>query len=318
MQYIGLEVANGYIKVTNGNKTYCYENRLRELLGDEFNIFKKNETEYEYNGQKYVLDKNGISSAGRDQKRYSSEQYKLEALIAISKVCTSECAVMVGLPCRYFKKDSLHQDIKTNLEGTHILKINGEPKIITVKRVYVTCEPLGTLIDFAFNENLEQRRDLIDYRYLIVDIGHGTTDVLVSDGLNVLKMFTDDKGGMEITNNYLNLINKRYEKEGYEFTIKDVGIENATKFKKYDRNFDLHEELSKSKNMVVKQIHSFINQCGINEKDFDRVIYTGGGSLALETNLKLDSNTAIYYDAQLGNAKGFRKLCLMLEGVYNG
>ena len=51
--------------------------------------------------------------------------------------------------------------------------------------------------------------------------------------------------------------------------------------------------------------------CGINPAHYDRIIYTGGGALALKDHIELRENEVIYPDAQIANARGFYKFSLI-------
>ena len=54
-QKIGLEVANGYIKVVSDDSEAVYPNRLKMLTGSEFSLTGTIGTVYEFNNKKYIL-----------------------------------------------------------------------------------------------------------------------------------------------------------------------------------------------------------------------------------------------------------------------
>ena len=100
-QKIGLEVANGFIKVVSNDTEITYPNKVKQLTGIEFNVLGDLGVVYEYEGKQYILDDKGISSGGRSSKRYLTEDYLLEMLIAISQVMTDRnVSLTIGVPCR--------------------------------------------------------------------------------------------------------------------------------------------------------------------------------------------------------------------------
>ena len=87
MQVIGLEAANGSTKIVSKGMTEKYENRLERVFGREFNILgKSSQTVYEYEGQRFIISSKGTTSAGRNSKRYSTQEFLIENLIAIARV----------------------------------------------------------------------------------------------------------------------------------------------------------------------------------------------------------------------------------------
>ena len=103
-QRVGLDLANGFIKVAHSDgKRLVYENRLTQLTGLEFNALDSGDdaTIYEVMGEKYQLSETGISSGGRNSDRYLTDQYLIECLIALAQVVTERDVVLcLGLPCR--------------------------------------------------------------------------------------------------------------------------------------------------------------------------------------------------------------------------
>lgn len=319
MQIIGLDLANGFIKVRSGNIEETYENRLRKLNGSEFNILGQIETIYDYNGEKYTINSKGNSSGGRNRKRYSTKEYKIESLIAISKVITQQQITLVmGLPSEDYKDEQIKNQVRNNLIGRHVLYVahdETETIVIDVKDVLVIPQPLGSLIDIVYDDSLKVINDRNEYKYAIIDIGYGTTDILCTDGLRAEKVVGGDLGCVDITNSYLDYINKQYEGTDYRFTREDVTLHNKSTIKKYGREFDFTQQLKDAKQDLVDKVKTFINDSGINLSDYDRILFTGGGSLAVSEFLPKLSNSVIYNDGQMANANGFYKFGRIKKGT---
>ena len=320
-QRVGLDLANGFIKVAHSDgKRLVYENRLTQLTGLEFNALDSGDdaTIYEVMGEKYQLSETGISSGGRNSDRYLTDQYLIECLIALAQVVTERDVVLcVGLPCRDYLTPGLREQISELLRGSYEVKVNGVPKIINIEHVEVSCEPLGSLLNTIYDEDLKVIGDRNQYSYLIIDIGFGTTDILgTRDGIKPVKIDYADVGMMDCLNRYLTLINKRMEdeKDRARFKDSDVTLQLNPTAKKYGRTYDFSQELERAKQYAAKLIESSINQAGVNLNDYDRVLYTGGGSVALRNHLPMPHNARVNPRAQLGNAEGYVKF-LSLKGV---
>lgn len=181
----------------------------------------------------------------------------------------------------------------------------------------MTCEPLGSLLNVIYDSECRPVGDRNDYSYLVIDIGFGTTDILgTKDGIRPVKLDYADVGIMDALNHYLTLINQRMADDGNagRFAADDVTLMLQTDVRKYGRSFDFSPELVRAKQYAAKLIEAKINQSGVNLNDYDRVLFTGGGAVALREHLTIPHNARINPRAQIGNAQGYVKF-LQLKGV---
>ena len=65
-----------------------------------------------------------------------------------------------------------------------------------------------------------------------------------------------------------------------------------------------------AKREVARRIMTFINDEGIDFSMADRIIYTGGTSIALKDYLQMNTNAKLYTYPELGNARGYHKFVL--------
>lgn len=312
MQVIGLEAANGSTKIVSKGMTEKYENRLERVFGREFNILGKNsQTVYEYEGQRFIISNKGTTSAGRNSKRYSTQEFLIENLIAIARVQKETDVILgTGLPCLDYLDEKARQAVKENLIGEHVIKVGDTVHNIKVHDVFIIPQPLGTLLDFMYDNELNIVNDRDKFRWLIIDIGRGTTDILLTDGLRAVKITGANIGSMDITNLYLEYINDKYIGTDYKFERSDVGANNDTSIRKYEQTFDFSKELDMAKKEIARRIMTFINDEGIDFSIADRIIYTGGTSLALQDYLQMNTNAKLYTYPELGNARGYHKFVL--------
>lgn len=320
VQIIGLEAANGFTKTVTNAKIDTYENRLLRRHGREMNLLggKAKEVEYNYKGERYILSSKGTTSGGRNLKRYTTKEYLVENLVAISRVQKeTEVVLTTGLPCEDYNDSALIEQARSKLLGTHMILQGDTKHIIKVSQVHVIPQPLGTLIDFIFDGRLQVVNNRDQYKYLVVDIGRGTTDILLSDGMVAEVLVGADIGCMDISNLYLQYINQDYAGRDYRFTLEDIGATNKNIVTKYEQKFDFSKHLAVAKEEISKQVMGFINDAGISFKMADRVIYTGGGALALTGYLPVAENIKAHPHAQTGNARGYFKFG-QHKGANNG
>ena len=327
MQTVGLDLANRSVKVVSSSAQDKYVNRLyrfngTEIFLDSLGQSTNGDTVYEYNGEKYMIDARGTTSSGRDLSRYSSEEYLVESLIAISRVALQRDIYLVAaLPCEDYEEEGVAQMLIDNLKSgpePYRLFINGKEKQINIVDVSVVPQPLGTLVDFIFNGSFSSNLDDLKYRYVIVDIGQGTTDIIATNGLRIDKIYGRPVGCLNLMDTYLNLIKKNpiiKDNIHYRIVAEDFPNHLTPIVEKYGLKFDFSQELHEAKKIVASQIRTVIRDSGIDFTLYDRVIYTGGGSLALKDYLDLIPNIRVVYPhAEMGNAKGFHKYGLIQKG----
>lgn len=317
MESIGLDLANGFIKVKGKREPIFYENKLRRIKHGSYSVIKEDDqVVYEYDDESYVLDPiNGISSGGRNNQRYSTEQYLIECLVAITRVTSAtEIALTVGLPCKDYGNTEIETSLTENLLGTHIIKLNGIPRVIEIKKVNILCEPVGTLLDLIIDDNLRFDPELENLKYLIIDIGFGTMDIIKTIGLNIVDHSHANIGSMTLIGEFLERINKNHGSTDVIFKEEDVTMIPKEKIHKYQKEWDFSKELIAAKKFVAKQVTSEINQKNVAYSDFDCVVFTGGTCLELKDYLTLPSNAIIYSECQTGNVRGYQKYGLIMKG----
>lgn len=322
-EHIALDLANGFIKVSN-QETLCYENKLRRIKHNDFSVFNKtDETIYTFQDNQYVLDPvGGITSGGRNNLRYGTDQYLLECLIAISKVTDKvDISLTIGLPCKDYGNANIEKKIIEKLKGTHILKIKNRKtdseengRVIDIKDITILCEPVGTLLDLIIDEKLNIVSDLEDLKYLIIDIGHGTMDIIETNGLNIINKEQANIGGMTLVQEYLERINANHGDEGIVFKESDSTIIPKAKINKYKKEWDFSSELQNSRKYVANEVTSTISQKGFAYEDYDLVVFTGGCCLQLKDYLELPTNGVIHENCQNANVNGYRKYAQIMKG----
>lgn len=323
-EQVALDLANGFIKVSNNGKTVCYENKLRRIKHNDFSVIKsEDKTIYNFDNNQYVLDPvGGITSGGRNNQRYGTDQYLLESLIAISNVTDKvDISLTIGLPCKDHGNSEIEKKIIEKLtNGPHVLKIkrgsNQEEvgRVIDIKDVTILCEPVGTLLDLMIDEKLNLVSQLQDLKFLIIDIGHGTMDIVETHGLNVINKDHANIGGMTLVQDYLERINANHSETGMVFKESDITIIPKAKINKYQKEWNFNKELESAKKTVANEITSTISQKGYAYEDYDAVVFTGGCCLQVNGYLQLPVNGVIHENCQTANVNGYDKYARIMKG----
>lgn len=300
---IGLDIANSSIKIVSSNFADCYSNRIKLITDIEKNSFCELGNIYTINNNNYTLNNKGITSGGRSSERYFSEEYLVTLLIAISKATTDVMVdLVVPLPVEDYKNKKLRNKIKDHLIGKYEFKINGKPRIIIINTLRLIAQSYATLIHYLVDANGEFINNRDQYNYTVIDIGYGTTDIVTCDGLKIENMIGSNIGCIDILNHFIDLINNNYD---IKVTRKDFNgnIINPI-INKYDETFNFEKELKMATKYVSQELKSFILDSGIDLETYNRVIFTGGGSILMQNELINKRNERLYPNPQLSNAKG--------------
>lgn len=323
---IGLDVANSTLKVWTDEINIKYVNTIKEIndAGLVYS-FKADYQMFVYNKKIYEV---GLTSAtgsgGRVISRYGSEEYTIEALIAVAS-CLKELGekgqnqvlrIVTGVPSSLAKNSKITSLIKEKLIGKHEIKaVTFEdvfPINFEIAEVIVVPQPLGTMYDYVYDEEADQLNEkLLDQRAIVIDIGWGTTDIAILENARVRSTFSFDIG----TSDYISAI-----QEDINSSIPEANIFSLTPheldFKLIESTdvetpfgvFDLSEFAKDHKKEQARRVYQEVMGLGLEFNKFYKIILTGGGSLLYEEYLKeyfSDPRLLIKENAVMSNCKGF-------------
>jgi hypothetical protein len=330
---IAYESANGFVKVFYNGLSAVYPNTITQA-GLESYAAKQGKGEkpiYTINNRRVIAGEtlNYISSSSDSVKRYGTEEYLIESLIALDQFAEDgdSLTVVTGLPSNHYEdKDEAIRLITNNLKKPHTYIVGDTEKTIKIKKVVVTLQPLATFFYTIVDTNGNVDEDMLE-RYedtltLIIDIGWKTTDVAIIRGNSLIKFDTLETS-METT---YEAIRTRLKDQAKKEKKKLAGAKNVRllEIEKQLRKGDAfrwanelneatlikREVFTNSAKNIVTEANSFMS--------FDQVstiIFTGGGTEALQDYLephlinaktgKHDDNVFLLDDTQLANVKGY-------------
>lgn len=331
---VGLDHGNGWVKArTATNKltlpSYIAKN---EEIGEGFNNHKLEIKEYESanaKGETYVWGKdvikaNKLLSTYGSQDRYKQKYYTLlnefaliEVLSDLNEDVIEDVWVITGVPSEE-KGTTLEKDIEKSLKGSHLVKVNGEDKIVKVSKVVILPQPIGTIMSLY----LDTKGFVDDDKYesssvAIIDLGTGTTDL---DHIKELRRQEGDTLSIPIGMfDVYKRIEKYVKKQHPTANVTPQRVETQFNSDSFVISKRAKVDISSIKEEAIEEVAMEIKNNIIQQwktwDRFDEIIITGGGANSLGKKLKqLISDVTSVTNSQTANADGFYRYGEFLKG----
>lgn len=297
MKVIGLDIGNAEVNTSEGVN---FPSRVKVGV----NNMNKDDIKVNFNGLDFTVGQGG-SNIGLG--KYKNSNYKISLLTAIAKSFKPnkiECNVVVGCPVETFNKN---KDVVENIKetilawGPQTIVLNENDvenvKVIEIKDVNVFCE---SGIVFKNRERFSKEKTLV------IDIGGGTRDDSLWNGLELVECKSNDKMGM------INL---------YEMIIKEVNRRNNSNLAFDDakamigkKEYKINQEIVDISyvDMIIENfvtgMVSEINQI-FQFSNVDSIQFIGGGAILLKDYiLRLIPKAEVSDDADFINAKTYKEV----------
>jgi hypothetical protein len=202
-------------------------------------------------------------------------------------------SVMEGLPVEVLENDELAQKIKrairTWLEGEHTFTVNGVQTRTTVIRTATMPQPGGTFFGWGMNDLGQWARTTADFdaTVAICDVGFSTLDLFTLQSGKILRRYTggDTMGMRRAVEFLLRALETQYQLK-YSLHEADAFIRNGdTTLSHISGKIDLTELIIDAKKAAGAGINTFLNAHWGNGRQFDHILFTGGGAAALKDSL---------------------------------
>ncbi len=206
---------------------------------------------------------------------------------------THKLSMMLGLPVEVLENEELAQKIKRELrhwlEGEHNFAVNGIPTCLNVIRTAIMPQPAGTFFARGMNDEGKwiQTKDDFDSTVAICDVGFNTLDVFTLQGGKILRRFTGgDTAGMRRAVEFLlRALETQYQVQ-YSLQEADAFIRKGNpRLSHISGKIDLTELIQDAKKAAGAGINTFLHEHWGNGRQFDHILFTGGGAVALKDNL---------------------------------
>lgn len=331
---VGLDHGNGWVKARTSSNQITLPSYIarREDLGEGLVGKALDVKEYESNhakGEVYVwgpdvIKSKKLLSTYGSQDRYKQKYYGLlsqfalvEALSSLDMDVIENVWVISGVPSEE-KGTSVEDDLKRTLTGSHLIKVNGEDKIIKVSKVVVLPQPVGTIMSLYLDDKGFVENDSYETANVgIIDLGTGTTDL---DHINELRRLDDGTQSISIGMfDVYKTVAKHIKKQHPSFNVTPQLVEhqfNSSSFVLSKRAaVDITEIKEAALEEVAMDVKNNITQLWKNWEAFDKIMITGGGASSLGQKLKqLIDDAESVQDSQTANADGFYRYGEFLKG----
>lgn len=230
--------------------------------------------------------------------------------------------LMLGAPITDMHKNSDTLSMLNHLLiGKHHMIINGEDVWIDIpSEDYISAIPqyMGSLLDLAFDNNLNQNEVYSEGKLGIVDIGGGTILINSSNALNLSPLGTEKFYGIQtLIKEITNEINST-KPFIIEKLLSKVN-EDRVYLYKTSRNEKDTQDISEIVNSAIENYTRFTIAPLLTEnfadlEEFDLIVMTGGGAALLSKTVLLDEIGDEYFDRlvfsenpERANVRGFYK-----------
>lgn len=238
-----------------------------------------------------------------------------------------EVSIMTGLPVSdYYIANQTNSDLigrKVKSLTDHIVT-NRNPDIAVAKivRHNVVSEAIAAFFDLLFDDNGEQRDDVVDLveqgSIGIIDIGGKTTDcaVVVSGGQTIdpARSGTDNLGGLSLHKAVEPRLKEAFNVRALSPKQIDDAVRDGT-LRIFGQERDCSEIIKAEKRILAQQITDAATRKMGDGADLERIFFVGGGSLLLRDELEnLYPHAVLVDDPQFANARGMLKAVKYMSG----
>ncbi|MFL9876491.1 PRTRC system protein D [Paraburkholderia megapolitana] len=208
--------------------------------------------------------------------------------------------LVLGLPVHNLKR--YENALKERFCGT----LDFGQGSVTVEKVVVVPQPLGSLILASANRQNEFGRDSA---HLVVDVGYFTTDWLYANGFSMDDRRSDGVpgGASQIYQRIAGLIAREEGEQVDDIELIDKALRERTPFFFYGRNIDLAPYLEQSRPLVAGIVKEMQNNVG-RLTNARSIILSGGGAALYASEIRAAFPRVLIevIDSPcLANARGF-------------
>lgn len=359
MEIFALDLGNKQTKMVskktlenekNGSKVFPSIFMYHEDLGNQATLYKSKksidkysttkDTDFEYAWGKDInqINTEKFLDTITFSNRYETNEFKLLSTFAIGELARDyeeaqkgilEVEIVTGVPSNDYNENTVKSLMKV-LKGDHQVSINETSYNIRVNEVHVMNQPIGTVYnEMLDNEGYIQNENYFEETVTVVDLGGGTflVDTLKELQLDDKKRLQQDTGAYDLYEQILTNCVQAGIKGISEYKLEQI-LRFADKKEGYffkpnkNESIDIGEHVRKGiKKYTLERINA-INSAVKDLSSIDRMLFTGGGSNLIDTDLIQKSLKYTYFvaDSEIANVKGYYKygLAVQLENKENG
>lgn len=228
--------------------------------------------------------------------------------------------LVLGLPLNTY--DAMRDELRRCFEGDHkVPNIDGKEIVVRVKSITVIPQPQGAMINSGAKLPPNQMKDYYSQNLLIIDLGGGTCDWLLSNDRKVVSSRSGayQKGVLACVFAICEAINKEYATDAMVIQRIDEALRNGREsFKLGGVEYKTSAYITHANQVLVECLNQVLSSVG-SLVSVDHIIFTGGGGRLLhEAALGVwkDHKNVMTVDPEpvFSNVYGFYHLGAILNG----
>ena len=208
------------------------------------------------------------------------------------------------------------QSIENWLTGEHSFTLDNHPCRLRVHSIRAMAQPMGSLFEWGLNLEGQWGRSPKDLKASIgiLDQGFNTIDLIHIQQGQIVRRFTngDTLGQRRAAKLMQDLIEQRAGRkvtlhEADDFLRRYAGGQSAELFIRGEE-INLKEQAAQALEIAMGELQAFLTQVWEDGRQFDYILLTGGGSLALGSHLRnLFPNSIELMEPVTANARGLAR-----------
>jgi hypothetical protein len=232
---------------------------------------------------------------------------------------TIDLGLILALPVQVLQSADAReaiQSIETWLVGEHTFSLDNRPCRFRVHSIRAMAQPMGSLFEWGLNLEGQWARTPKDLKASIgvLDQGFNTIDLIHIQQGQIVKRFTsgDTLGQRRAARLMQELIEQHAGRkvtmhEADDYLRRYVIGQNPEMFVRGEE-INLKEQAAQALDIAAGELRAFLSQVWEDGRQFDYILLTGGGSLALGNKLRFMFPNAIeLIDPVTANARGLAR-----------
>lgn len=231
----------------------------------------------------------------------------------------NETAIIIGLPVEVLQSPDAAETVKTLSEwlvGAHTFSVNGKTASVTVSNLRVRAQPLGAFFDWGLGSNGEWARTAAEWKkqIAVLDLGFNTLDLFALREGNIVGRYTGgDTVGMRraaatLADHIRRTTGRSLSLQEANALLRDCAGGRKPILSINGSETPLVPLVRQALNAAAGEVTAFVARQWGNGRQFDQILLTGGGALALKDQLTKSLPHAIMLENPVtANARGLAK-----------
>lgn len=309
---VGIDLGNGMVKV----RTVDSKNRPYHLVLPSAWAYKKDAginvhsktlsvDEFEIDDITYlwgddVAEISAIKDTYGHDNRYKTEAFRIMAKIVMAKIVadtgikpTDKIMVVTGVPSgesNTARENEIREAFIGDTKGLHEVSVNGEEQIFKVAYVEVQSQAVASVLGRYLDEDGYVADEEYEHmKVAVIDIGAGTTDLDIVDGLRRQPEYLSvQKGFRDVYDSIRADIRKVYPSHSVtDYELLKAMDRGKTEYKpsKIKSSVDFEKAMNDGIMEVVVDVQQAIMSKWKNQTDLDEILLVGGGANLFEEKL---------------------------------